>query len=51
MSEASLAALDGHENVGELRIRTPSLEEIFVAYLKQGESSAGQSAAQEVVVP
>jgi ABC-2 type transport system ATP-binding protein len=50
-SEASLAALEGHENVGELRIRTPSLEEIFVAYLKLGQSSAGQSAAQEVVVP
>ena len=51
MSEASLGALEGHENVAELRIRTPSLEEIFVAYLKLGESSAGQSAAQEVVVP
>jgi ABC-2 type transport system ATP-binding protein len=51
MSEASLAALEGHENVAELRIRTPSLEEIFVAYLKLGQSSAGQSAAQEVVVP
>jgi ABC-2 type transport system ATP-binding protein len=51
MSEANLAALEGHENVSELRIRTPSLEEIFVAYLKLGESSAGQSAAQEVVVP
>jgi ABC-2 type transport system ATP-binding protein len=51
MSEANLAALEGHENVGELRIRTPSLEEIFVAYLKLGESSAGQSAAQEVIAP
>src|SRR5258708_10020 len=51
MSEASLAALEEHENVAELRIRTPSLEEIFVAYLKLGQSSAGQSAAQEVVVP
>ncbi len=51
MNEASLAALEGHENVAELRIRTPSLEEIFVAYLKLGESSAGQSAAQEAVVP
>src|SRR6266700_2091831 len=26
MNEATLAALEGHENVGELRIRTPSLE-------------------------
>jgi ABC-2 type transport system ATP-binding protein len=51
MSEATLTALEDHENVGELRIRTPSLEEIFVAYLKLGQSSAGQSAAQEVVTP
>jgi ABC-2 type transport system ATP-binding protein len=51
MSEANLAALEDHESVGELRIRTPSLEEIFVAYLKLDEPSAGQSAAQEVVVP
>jgi ABC-2 type transport system ATP-binding protein len=52
MSEASLVGLESHENVKELRIRTPSLEEIFVAYLKSAEPGAGASAAaQEVVVP
>ncbi|HKD35543.1 MAG TPA: ABC transporter ATP-binding protein [Pirellulales bacterium] len=51
MSEANLAALEENENVAELRIRTPSLEEIFVAYLKLDDPTAGQSAAQEVVTP
>jgi ABC-2 type transport system ATP-binding protein len=51
LSESSLAALEEHESVGVLRIRTPSLEEIFVAYLKLDEPAAGHSAAQEVVTP
>jgi ABC-2 type transport system ATP-binding protein len=52
MSEASLTALQGQSGVDELRIRTPSLEEIFVAYLKSTEPSASASgAAQEVVTP
>ena len=51
MSEASLAALEEHESIEELRIRTPSLEEIFVAYLKLDKPNAGQSAAQEAVTP
>ncbi len=51
MSEANMAALEENENVAELRIRTPSLEEIFVAYLKLDDPAAGQSAAQEVVSP
>jgi ABC-2 type transport system ATP-binding protein len=35
-SEQSLAALREHASVEDIEQRTPSLEEIFVAYLKQG---------------
>jgi ABC-2 type transport system ATP-binding protein len=35
-SEASLGALREHASVEDIEQRTPSLEEIFVAYLKQG---------------
>ena len=38
MSENELAALNSHSGIQELRIRTPSLEEIFVAYLKTADS-------------
>jgi ABC-2 type transport system ATP-binding protein len=37
LTESDLESLRGHADVQELRIRTPSLEEIFVAYLKAGE--------------
>jgi ABC-2 type transport system ATP-binding protein len=39
--EAALTALQNQPSVEELRIRTPSLEEIFVAYLKS--DTAGQT--------
>lgn len=35
--------------VGELGVRTPSLEEIFVAYLKRAQRGQQSAAAQEVV--
>jgi ABC-2 type transport system ATP-binding protein len=38
LSENDLESLRGHDSVQELRIRTPSLEEIFVAYLKAGDA-------------
>jgi ABC-2 type transport system ATP-binding protein len=38
ISENELAALNTHSGIQELRIRTPSLEEIFVAYLKTADS-------------
>ncbi len=44
MSESDLEALRSQNGVEELRIRTPSLEEIFVAYLKSAEP--GESARQ-----
>jgi hypothetical protein len=37
LAESDLESLRAHAAVQELRIRTPSLEEIFVAYLKAGE--------------
>jgi ABC-2 type transport system ATP-binding protein len=36
ISEPSLAALRDSDSVEDIEVRTPSLEEIFVAYLKQG---------------
>jgi ABC-2 type transport system ATP-binding protein len=38
VSENDLTALNTHSGIQELRIRTPSLEEIFVAYLKTADS-------------
>jgi ABC-2 type transport system ATP-binding protein len=38
ITEADLESLRAHAAVEELRIRTPSLEEIFVAYLKRSET-------------
>ena len=37
LNENDLEALHSHDSVQELRVRTPSLEEIFVAYLRAGE--------------
>ena len=52
MSEESLTALQNQSGVEELRIRTPSLEEIFVAYLKSGEPGGSAAATgAEVTVP
>jgi ABC-2 type transport system ATP-binding protein len=44
MSEAALSDLRARKDVRELGIRTPSLEEIFVAYLKVGSVSPGEAA-------
>ncbi len=49
--ERAIALLRADERVTEVGIRTPSLEEIFVAYLKLAEPAGGQPAATEVVVP
>jgi ABC-2 type transport system ATP-binding protein len=50
-SEGSLAALRAHESVRELGIRTPSLEQIFVAYLEAAERPAsGAPAAAEAII-
>lgn len=51
-SDAAIDALRSHPDVLELGIRTPGLEEIFVAYLAAAEPAVGTSAAAaEVVVP
>jgi len=39
VSETEITSLGQQSGVEEARIRTPSLEEIFVAYLKQGETA------------
>jgi ABC-2 type transport system ATP-binding protein len=44
LSEADLDALRSQSWVQELRLRTPSLEEIFVAYLKSSETDRPQTA-------
>lgn len=53
VSEQSLAALRDHSSVEEVEQRTPSLEEIFVAYLKQGtvdtdRATSGGRAAEAI---
>jgi len=44
MSEGALSDLRARKDVRELGIRTPSLEEIFVAYLKVGSVGSGEAA-------
>ena len=54
MDEDQLTALQQRDGIEELRVRTPSLEEIFVAYLKYDEaggSAPSASASSEVGVP
>ena len=47
-AEDCLAALSGNPCVQNVEARTPSLEEIFVAYMQQGgEAGAGQLAKEE----
>jgi hypothetical protein len=41
----SLAPLRAHPAVESVDIRTPSLEEIFVAYMRQGQSAPDKAAA------
>jgi ABC-2 type transport system ATP-binding protein len=50
LDEEGLSELRAREWVREVGVRTPSLEEIFVAYLKRAEPQAGQAPA-EVRVP
>jgi ABC-2 type transport system ATP-binding protein len=45
LSEPDLDALRSQSWVQELRLRTPSLEEIFVAYLKSSETNQQRSTA------
>jgi ABC-2 type transport system ATP-binding protein len=48
---ASLAALETHAAVESVATRAPSLEEIFVAYLRRDASSTSVAADQEVPQP
>jgi len=45
--EASLQTLQGDPVVSSVESRTPSLEEIFVGYLKQGEGAAAETRRDE----
>lgn len=51
LGESELAALRENSSIAELGVRTPSLEEIFVAYLKRAEPTGGAPAATEVLAP
>ena len=53
LSEAELTALRQQPGVEELRIRTPSLEEMFVAYLQTGQepSPAGKGQGEGAATP
>jgi ABC-2 type transport system ATP-binding protein len=49
-SEHSLAALRDHASIEDIQQRTPSLEEIFVAYLKQGTTERDAAERPPVAV-
>jgi ABC-2 type transport system ATP-binding protein len=51
LGESELAALHENSAIAELGVRTPSLEEIFVAYLKRAETAGDAPAAAEVLAP
>lgn len=51
LDETLVDQLRAHPNVRELGTRTPSLEEIFVAYLKRAENPPAAAASPEVAVP
>jgi ABC-2 type transport system ATP-binding protein len=51
VSENAIEALRTHESVRELGVRTPSLEEIFVAYLESADQGGRPATATEVAVP
>jgi ABC-2 type transport system ATP-binding protein len=51
LGENELAALRENPSIAELGVRTPSLEEIFVAYLKRAETAGDAPAATEVLTP
>ncbi len=48
LGETELAALQAHQSIAELGIRTPSLEEVFVAYLKRAETASEALLTTEV---
>lgn len=47
--DQSLTALDGHLSIEAIDQRTPSLEEIFVAYLKQGSGERVNESARTAI--
>jgi hypothetical protein len=49
LDESAIDLLRSASWVGELGVRTPSLEEIVVAYLKRAERGQQPAAAEEVV--
>lgn len=51
LAEEHVEALRGHESVGAVEVRTPGLEEIFVAYLQSPQSDLRGKVAEEVPVP
>ena len=48
VAEDRLESLGRHESVRQVEIRSPNLEEIFVAYMELGASSGGKSVVEEV---
>jgi ABC-2 type transport system ATP-binding protein len=50
-SEHELEALRNDHRVQELGVRTPSLEEIFVAYLRLADSGSAPASAPEALAP
>ncbi|HJT32784.1 MAG TPA: ABC transporter ATP-binding protein [Pirellulales bacterium] len=51
LADEHLETLRGEPAIAELEARTPSLEEIFVAYLNDGRQEASPVPAQEVAAP
>ena len=51
LAEEEIESLRAQAAIEELGLRTPSLEEIFVAYLKLAEGAGGEPAAAEVALP
>jgi ABC-2 type transport system ATP-binding protein len=50
-AEDCLAALSANPSVQNVEARTPSLEEIFVAYMQQGREAGGEHVAKEEAQP
>ena len=50
MEEDQLSGLRGHPAVQEVEVRAPNLEEIFVAYMRQGDQTTNGNAHKEVQV-
>jgi len=50
-ADEQLATLGRHESVRQVEVRSPSLEEIFVAYMQVGTSSESRNVAGEDAAP